>query len=353
MLPLALLHHLLLLLAIFDSGALARRGGGDHDSDSSSGSGGSSSESDGSDGNNVSSGPSGCGSETPSNQLSTTYLVPSHAQNWTSQAGAMSTMASPDIYDGSYFQGEGLISYDMVKGSECHNSKELRVLGYAWIGPPPPNPQGSENPFMIGFKAWESSKDVSEIHTSYSQIKWEGDMCASPPDLFRIATTRGSTSRGKASDTMTLNVSEGSDTIDFNGTTVKDLSPRISGYQGLFRLRAGGCLAHDTDMHWPDTTAMQGSITNTTMKLKFTGAVDMNSTQYQFYKGREEDLKVNFTVTFSGQFDSVNSTHAVHVQQGNQSLAWVPTNAAGIVSGGWPYTLGCTAGVQIMLWWLW
>ncbi|KJK63766.1 hypothetical protein P875_00064767 [Aspergillus parasiticus SU-1] len=207
-----------------------------------------------------------------------------------------------------------------------------------------------------GFKAWESTKAVSEIHTSYTQIKWEGDSCSSEPDLFGIVTTRGSASRTEASDTMIMNVSTSSaapGAVDFNASTVTDLSPRISDSEGLFRLRAQSCASHDTDMRWPATTVMQGSVTNTTLELEFSGLVDMNSTQYQSYAGRDEDLKVNFTVTFSGQFDSVNSTHALNVQQGNQSLTWVPNSAVNIVSGSWGYILVGAAGIQILALNLW
>ncbi|KAB8212154.1 hypothetical protein BDV34DRAFT_208614 [Aspergillus parasiticus] len=341
----------LLLLSIFDGGVVARRGGGgDHNTDSNSDSSSDGDSDSGSGGSDDSSSPSGCGSGDTSNALSNTYLVPRHAWNWTSQSGAYST-DSPTIYDGSYFQGEGYLSYNITNGNQCQSTKQLRLLGYAWIGPQPPYPSGSENPFIIGFKAWESTKAVSEIHTSYTQIKWEGDSCSSEPDLFGIVTTRGSASRTEASDTMIMNVSTSSaapGAVDFNASTVTDLSPRISDSEGLFRLRAQSCASHDTDMRWPATTVMQGSVTNTTLELEFSGLVDMNSTQYQSYAGRDEDLKVNFTVTFSGQFDSVNSTHALNVQQGNQSLTWVPNSAVNIVSGSWGYILVGAAGIQIL-----
>ncbi|BAE64020.1 unnamed protein product [Aspergillus oryzae RIB40] len=340
----------LLLLSIFDGGVVARRGGGgNYDSGSNSDSSSDGDSDNGSGGGDDSSSPSGCGSGA-SNALSNTYLVPRHAWNWTSQSGAYST-DSPTIYDGSYFQGEGYLSYNITNGNKCQSTKQLRLLGYAWIGPQPPYPAGSENPFIIGFKAWESTKAVSEIHTSYTQIIWEGDSCASEPDLFGIVTTRGSASRTEASDTMIMNVSTSPaapGAVDFNASTVTDLSPRISDSEGLFRLRAQSCASHDTDMRWPATTVMQGSVTNTTLGLEFSGSVDMNSTQYQFYAGRDENLKVNFTVTFSGQFDSVNSTHALNVQQANQSLAWVPNSAVNIVPGSWGYILAGAAGIQIL-----
>ncbi|KAE8380448.1 hypothetical protein BDV26DRAFT_279516 [Aspergillus bertholletiae] len=342
---------LLLLLAIFDSGVVARRGGGDHDHDGD----GDSSGGDNDSGSDDSSGPSGCGDGGASNALGTTYIVPRHAWNWTSQSGAYAT-DSPTIYDGSYFQGEGSLSYNMTSSSQCQSTKKLRLLGYAWIGPQPPYPAGSENPFIVGFKAWESTRAVSEIHTSYTQIKWEGDSCVSQPDLFRIVTTRGSASGTEASDTMVMNISTStaaSDVVSFNATTVPDPDPRIGDSDGLFRLRAASCASRDTDMHWPATTVVEGSVTNNTLELKFSGSVDMNSTQYQFYVGRDEDLKVNFTVTFSGQFDSVNSTHALNIQQGNQTLAWIPNSGSDIMLQGWSYTLVCAIGAQIFAWSLW
>ncbi|KAB8261631.1 hypothetical protein BDV32DRAFT_32643 [Aspergillus pseudonomiae] len=346
----------LLLVAIFNGGAVARRGGGgDHDSDSDGDSSSDGDNNSGSGGSDGSSGSSGCGSGGTSNGLSTTYLVPRHAWNWTSQSGAYAT-DSPTIYDGSYFQGEGSLSYNMTTGTQCQITKQLRLLGYAWVGPQVPYPTGPENPFIVGFKAWESTKSVSEIHSSYTQITWEGDSCSSQPDLFRIVTTKGSASRTEAADTMIMNVSTSSaapDVVDFNATTGTDSDLRISDSDGLFRLRAESCASHDTDMHWPATTVMQGSVTNTTLELKFSGSVDQNSSQYQSYDGINENLKVNFTLTFSGQFDSVNSTHALNVQRSNQSLAWVPNSATNIASGAWGYILIAAVGIHVMALDLW
>ncbi|KAI9041894.1 uncharacterized protein KD926_006440 [Aspergillus affinis] len=354
MVPLAFLARLLLLLAILDKGVLARRGGGDHDSDSdedSSSEDGSSSG--GSDGSGDSSSTSSCGNQVHSNALSNTYLVPSYAANWTSQGGARAA-PNPTIYDGSFFQGEAHLSYNLRTGSRCQLSKELRLLGYAWIGPQPPYPKGAENPFLIGFKAWKSDKAVSEIHSSYSDIKWEGDSCSSEPDLFRITTSTSSINRDGTWDIMTLDVSPSSNTLDavhLNATTVHELE--VSKYDGLFRLRAEKCLLDDTDMHWADTTIMEGSVTNTTMELKFSGLVDMNSTSYDLYLGRDKDVKANFTITFTGQFDSANSTHALEIHKGNQTLTWVPNNAVGVASGRWAYRLGFSVGVQMIIWGLW
>ncbi|KAF7590400.1 hypothetical protein BBP40_002901 [Aspergillus hancockii] len=353
---LAYLTRLLLLLAIFDGSVLARRGGGDHDSDSDSDSSSNNSDDDSSSGgSDGSSSSSGCGSGSPSTSLSNTYLVPVNARNWTSQSGAFAT-ASPSIYDGSYFYGEGYLSYDMNRtaGDECRDAKQLRVLGYAWIGPQPPYPKGPRNPFIIGFKAWQSNNAVSDIFTSYPLIIWNEASCPSEPDLFRVVTT---TDYGSAAvDTMSMNVSTISTTpgaVQFNATTMTDPDPKIDKYDGLFRLRHGSCLSIDTSMSWPDTTVMQGSVTNTTLELKFSGSVDINASQYESFTSRYKDFKVNFTVTFSGQFDSANSTHALNVQQGNQSLEWVANSAADIVSGGWGYMLVWTVGIQIMIWNLW
>ncbi|KAK1144151.1 hypothetical protein N8T08_005813 [Aspergillus melleus] len=354
MVPLTLLALLLLLVAIFDQGVLARRGGGDHDGDSygdSSGDDGSSSG--GSDGSGDSSSPSDCGDQVQSNALSNTYLVPSHATNWTSQGGARAA-PSPTIYDGSFFQGEVHLSYNLTSGSKCRVSKELRLLGYAWIGPQPPYPKGAENPFIIGFKSWKSDKAVNEIHSSYSAIRWEGDMCSSEPDLFRIRTSTGSVSGDSAWDIMTLDVSPSSttsDAVQFNAITVPDI--KVSRYDGLFRLRAENCLLHDTDIHWPDTAIMEGSVTNTTMELKFSGLANTNSSSYQLYVGSEKDVKANFTLTFTGQFDGANSTHALEIQKGDQSPTWVPNNAIRIMSSGWSYGSGCIAGIQLIIWGLW
>lgn len=357
MVPLGYLARLLFLLSTFHTGVLARRGGGDYDGDSDSNSGdgiGSSGDEGGSDGSDDSS-TSGCGSQLPSSALSSTYLVPSHARNWTSQGGARAA-PSPTIYDGSFFQGEAYLSYNITAGPYCQKLRRLRLLGYAWIGPQPPYPKGPTNPFIIGFKAWQSDANVSNIHSSYSQIKWEGDTCASEPDLFRITTTRGSVSRTNASNTMVLDVSSESitsDAVHFNASTVQSPSPRLSQYDGLFRLRAGSCLQHDTDFFWPEKTIMEGSVSNTTMELKFSGSVNMNSTQYQHYLGREEDFKMTFTVKFTGQLDSPNSTHALRVQQGNDTLTWIPNNALAIRTGGFLESFVWIMGIHAVIWCLW
>ncbi|KAE8404792.1 hypothetical protein BDV37DRAFT_293682 [Aspergillus pseudonomiae] len=344
MVPQAFLTQLLLLLAIFSGNALARRGGGgDSDSDSDSG--------------DDSSGGSGGGSGSPkcentNNLLSTVYLVPGNAWNWTSQ-GSRKTDASPTEYDGSYFQGEGQLSYNITGGSRCPGANgELRLLGYAWVGPQPPYPTGPLNPFIVGFKAWESDAPVSEIHTSYKPIKLtEDSVCPGDPDLFQAVTTRGWTDLEAhtfgASDVMIMNVSSDSTAsaaVRFNATTASDPKPAFGVGEGAVRLPGRTCDSDGLHMGWPPTTMLNGTVTNTTLELRFVGSVNTSS-DYKYYEGRQDNLHIEFAVTFSGQFDSINSTKALNIHSRNQTLAWVPNNGVRVLPGRWWYMLMWVVGI--------
>ncbi|KAE8339489.1 hypothetical protein BDV24DRAFT_135688 [Aspergillus arachidicola] len=343
------LTQLLLLFTIFGSGSLARRGGGgDNDSDNDS-------DGDSSGGSGSSSGSSGCG--TTNNLLTTTYVVPNNAWNWTSQ-GSRSADASPTIYDGSYFQGEGYISYNITGGSRCRDANgKLRILGYAWVGPQPPYPTGPLNPFIVGFKAWESDKPVNEIHTSYNPIKWtENSVCPMEPDLVRIATTRGwidlTAHTSGASDVMIMNVSMDttkSPAVRFNATTASDPKPAIDGGEGLIRLPGRTCSSYGISTGWPSTTILNGSVTNTTLDLRFVGSGNTSS-DYKNYRGTEDELHIEFSVTFSGQLDSINSTKVLNIQSGNQTLTWVPNDGVRVLSGRWWYMLMWVFGICIANW---
>ncbi|KAE8155827.1 hypothetical protein BDV40DRAFT_310575 [Aspergillus tamarii] len=343
------LTQFLLLFSIFSGGSLARRGGGgDTDSDSDSGG-------DSSGGSGGSSGSSGCG--TTNNLLSTTYIVPNNAWNWTSQGSGYAD-ASPTVYDGTYFQGEGYLSYNITGGSRCRGTNgELRILGYAWVGPQPPYPTGPLNPFIVGFKAWESDQPVSEIHTAYKPIKWtETSVCPMEPDLIRIATTRGwmdlTAHTSGASDVMIMNVSTDSTqsaAVRFNATTASDPKPAIDGGEGLIRLPGRTCSSYGIHMGWPSTTILNGSVTNTTLDLRFAGSGNTSS-DYINYRGTEDELHIEFSVIFSGQVDGINSTKLLNIQSGNQTLAWVPNGGVHVLPGRWWYVLMWVVEICIMNW---
>ncbi|KAF5855360.1 hypothetical protein ETB97_009349 [Aspergillus alliaceus] len=244
--------------------------------------------------------------------------------------GSRNAEASPTVYDGSYFQGEGHISYNITGGSRCRGvSGEIRMLGYAWVGPQPPYPTGPKIPSSSG------SSHGNPI----------SDTCHDDPDLFRIATTRGwndwTAHTYGASDVMVMNVSADSTTLPavrFTATTASDPRPSINAGQGLVRLPGRACSSNEIAMDWPVATVMNGSVTNTTLELRFDGSGNTTSNyKHCSGSGTEDGLRIEFIVTFSGQFDSVNSTKALNIQHLNQTPSWVPNDGSRILLFDWWY----------------
>jgi hypothetical protein len=60
-------------------------------------------------------------------------------------------------------------------------------------------------------------------------------------------------------------------------------------------------------MGWPEQIIITGSVTNKTLIISIIGAGD-TKTVYKYYKGKEDDIHIIFNMTFSGTFDSTNST---------------------------------------------
>ncbi|GFF58226.1 hypothetical protein IFM46972_11038 [Aspergillus udagawae] len=302
---------------------VARRGNGDSE-DSSDASGDSSSSS----GSSSSTLSDSCG---PRHHTLYSYdLVPGNAYNWTTNAGGLKGR-NPTTYDGSYFQGEAFLGYTITGGTRCPNATgSVRMLGYAWIGPQTPYPKGPENPIIIGFKAWESDKPLENITFSYDYLD-DSPYCPRPPDLTKLTTTRGWTDwearTYRAGDIVRISLlpdQARAGAVLFNGSTIPNLDPAPAYEDGNILLPASSCDSDERlSVGWPERTIITGSVTNETLTISIVGA-GATKTAYKYYKGKEDDIHVTFNVTFSGTFDSTNSTRRVAVQQASQPmLFWV------------------------------
>lgn len=309
---------LLCLLFIGIPDVLARRGGGGSDSD-----GGSNNDSGGGgSGGDSSSGDEHCG--TPEHPIVWKWdLIPPNAQNDTKGKGS--------DYGGSFFKGEASLDYTIVAGEACNlNSTEsTHMLGYAWIGPQAPYPVGPTNPIIIGFKAWETDKSLGEIGDSYTYIK-NDDYCPQMPDLFRVTTTQGWTDFDartyRAADVMNMTVTEGAadqGKVFFNATAADKINEQHAAGGVLLSLPRGTCRSpHGYSFPFPDRLAMNGSFTNTTLNLTFSGRGNATSND-----GNDE-LTAEFKVTFAGVFDGDNSTQKLSLQQPGEPLVeWVANSA--------------------------
>ncbi|KAF9894922.1 hypothetical protein FE257_004544 [Aspergillus nanangensis] len=323
----------LLLLGI-STGVWARRGGGDEDSDS----GGDSSSSTG--GDTSSSSTDHCGSSHQS--LSAYDVIPDNVANWTSMTAPWQDRAT--TYDGSYFYGEAFLNYSIEGESHCSDTDSpIRMLAYAWLGPQSPYPKGSKNAFALGFKAWLSDLPLDQIANSYDKVPW-GEYCPIAPDLVKIQTSRKYTDFEKrtvtASDVIDMEFSEDQDHANmarFNGTLVNGVDISENWYNDIVALPPSVC---DTDgvqgLGWPAGTTLSGSVTNSTIKLRLEG-VSNTTTDYKHYVGTNEDeIRVMFSVTFSGTFDGINSTQALKVADDGQALfSWVENGGLHVVPFGW------------------
>ncbi|OQE25860.1 hypothetical protein PENFLA_c008G09915 [Penicillium flavigenum] len=344
-----LLRHTFLttlaLLAV-PTGVLSRKGGdsssSDSDSDSSS-SGGSSGSSDSGDSDDTSSSTT---SSSGGNRCSDTHrldfgdLQPDHYYQY-NRAPRRGHPSAYSDWDGVFFKGEANLKYtiitppnnltegDIVSSSliTCPVGKQsMRMLGAAWVGAKAPTPAGPVNPFTLGFKAWESNIRVSDIDYSYS-------VCENP-DLIRLTTTVDWYSGGsveKAMDAVALNITQAADNRDkilFDGVyDLKDwadserssMEPAEYDNSGLWdqmislpdSLCSEGRRLGKILIGWPTGTHINGSMTNETLELNFSG-----STVAGFGRGftiTDTDTKVNvtFELTFTGSFDAANSSQVV------------------------------------------
>ncbi|PKX90169.1 uncharacterized protein P174DRAFT_506948 [Aspergillus novofumigatus IBT 16806] len=306
----------LVLLAVPPAVA-ARRGGGGGDSDTSSdGDGASSSD------------PEGTSTIGGSKRS-----CPLNAYNWTSNAVG----GNPTTYDGSYFQGEAFLHWQFTAGKQCRNGTgSVRMLGYAWVGPQPPYPTGPTNPLIIGFKAWQTNEALENITFSYDFLN-DGLYCPTEPDLVKVQTSDGWTDyqastdipradRARAHDVFDLGLApdtERPDSVLFNGSLVPDLKPEPK-YAVEILLPASACNQPSRlSLGYAEVLNMAGSLTNTTLELRMAGE---GSGSYSSATG--EIPRAMFNITFSGTFDSRNSTRAVAIKQDTQPMvSWVDNGA--------------------------
>ncbi|KAJ5787083.1 hypothetical protein N7457_002073 [Penicillium paradoxum] len=348
-----LLRHpfitLLTLLAI-PTRVLGRKGGpdGDNDSDSSSGSGSSGSggssdsdsSSDSSDGGDTSSTTSTGYHCTDTHRLDFGDLRPNHYEKYISEAHRNRRLGSVySDWDGVYFKGETLFTYTITiptnKSAESSSSIEcpigehtMRMLGVAWVAAKAPGPKGPINPFTVGFKAWESNIRVSDIDYSYSQCE--------NLDLIRFCTTvdwHKKEGENDAMDAVELNITqaaEDSNKIDFDGVyDLKDWADserdsfRPARYDngGLWdqqimlpeRLCSDGNKLGKLFIGWPTGTRVNGSMTNETLEMNFSGSVNGAQFEriYNKLSSRVATADVAFEIKFTGKIDAANSSQVV------------------------------------------
>lgn len=256
---------------------------------------------------------------------------------------------------GAFFQGEAFFNYkvpdfeDINDPDVCETEwQSLRMLGYAWAGPQSEyNPVGSKNPFLFGFKAWESDNPVADIGTSYTGLNTRYGACSEEPDLVRFLTTTGvdakhvrlesigitvySSYPQRAADLFPLNATASitdPEAVDFQARFVEDAGDPAA--ESTHELRLSDSVG-DTHERWirigfDEEMAVNGSITNSTLDLHIVGNTTM-STGKPTGPGKVEcNSAVN--VTFSGTFHSANSTEKPSIRQKNQPLVSFEKNDA-------------------------
>ena len=334
----------LALLAV-PTGVLSRKGGGDgssSDSDSSSSSG-SSGTSDSSDSDDTSSSTSSSSGEThcfDTHVLNFDNLQPSHYYKY-NQAPRRGHASVKTDWDGVYFKGDAHLKYtiitppnnltegDIVSSSliECPVGRQsMRMLGVAWVGAKTPTPVGPVNPFTLGFKAWESNVRVSDIDYSYR-------LCEDP-DLIQLTTTvdwYNETSVEKAMDAVEFNITQAADNsnkILFDGVyDLKDwadskrsyLEPALYDNTGLWREKISlpdGLCSERSNLGkiifvWPTGTHINGSMTNETLVLNFSGSTIAGFESRSGWKDTDTKVNVTFEFTFTGSLDAANSSQVV------------------------------------------
>ncbi|KAJ5427236.1 hypothetical protein N7465_002306 [Penicillium sp. CMV-2018d] len=343
-------HPFLTILALLAVPApvLSRKGGGDgsssdSDSSSSSGSGGSSGSGDSSDSDDTSPSTSSSSGEThcfDTHLLNFDNLQPEHYYEY-NQAPRRGHASVKTDWDGVYFKGEAMLKYtiitppnnstedDIVSSSliKCPVGRQsMRMLGVAWVGAKTPTPAGPVNPFTLGFKAWESNVRVSDIDYSYKSCE--------DPDLMQLTTTVdwfNETSVEKAMDAVVFDVTQATDNsnkILFDGVyDLKDwadserdhLEPALYDNTGLWREKISlpdSLCSERSNLGkiifvWPTGTHINGSMTNETLELNFSGSTIAGFERRS--RSQETDTKVNvtFEFTFTGSLDAANSSQVV------------------------------------------
>ncbi|KAL2784126.1 hypothetical protein BJX66DRAFT_317208 [Aspergillus keveii] len=341
-----------------------RRGGGHSDSDSdSSSNSNSNNDEDSSDSSSPSSSGPYC--DTPINPPPNieVNLIPDNGDN--------RNYRGVSNYDGSFFYGEAWLGYEILETTgidTCNSSAEnpIRLLGYAWMGPQSEEPAGPTNPYIIGFQAWESKEAVEDINTSYDYVMWDPNekWCPEEPDLFLVRTThswRGSASEpgGElpivAADVIDMEFAadeQNPTAVSFNGTMPDVITPEPRNEGFPFRLLGlPGRICTDERVYWiednVDRLGLSGSVTNATLDLVLTG----RGVAVPYRNNVAHNLTVEFNVTFSGRFDTANSTERPDIRQAEEALiTWVGNSGVrGAPPLGWVGSSCFTALLSLLL----
>lgn len=324
----------LLLLLLTPTGVLSRRGSGGWGSDSDSSSDGDGDYSDSGDSSSSSSGSSyTC---TDDYFLRVDDLQPFHYENYTFIFG------DPDAYtdwNGVYFQGESFFQYQIrdrptnytYHGANCPTgTHSIRMLGMAWVGPKAPTPTYLQNPFTLGFKAWQSNNDVSDITYSYSFCDTDVDLVhfSTTVDWREYASNTNDDTEG-AIDSVVLNITQAADDsreVLFNG--VYDVTS-LSSAQIIYSNDG----IHDDQIHLPPQTCslqgeiligiptgtyLNGSMTNDTLKLDISGSTIAGFAD--LYGSSDARVNVTFHISFEGSYAAANSSQIVTVGESGRPL---------------------------------
>jgi hypothetical protein len=311
------------------AGVSSRKGdGGSSSSGSSSDNDGSSSSSSSSSG-----GTSVCKDD---HKLTTTGLQPFYYLNYTMVAGEPGAYTD---WNGLYFQGEASFDYVIrdlptnytYLGTNCpKDHRSIRMLGIAWVGPRTPLPTDLHNPFTLGFQAWQSDNSVANITYSYSS-------CDTDVNLVQLKTTVEWSEYDHATnkdvtgaiDAVVLNVTQASNDsheIQFDGiydvsslSSAQTISKSDGTHEDQIHIPAETCsMKGDILIGWPTGTLINGTMTNDTLTLSISGETIAGFGD--LYGSSTEEVNVTFNITFTGTYDSANSSQIVHVGETNGSL---------------------------------
>ncbi|CAG8890620.1 unnamed protein product [Penicillium egyptiacum] len=341
-------HPFLTILALLavPTRVLSRKGGDSSSSDSesdTSSSGGSSGSSDPGDSEDTSSSTSTSSGGlhcSDTHRLDFDDLQPPHYYQY-NRAPRRGHASAYSDWDGVFFKGEASLKYTIItppnnltEGDIASSSlitcpfgtQSTRMLGAAWVGAKAPTPAGPVNPFTLGFKAWESNVRVSDIDYSYSVCE---DL-----DLVQLTTTVDWYNGGsieKAMDAVALNITQAagnSNKILFDGVyDLKDWADSErnsiqaaeydnSGLRGQMislpdSLCSEGRKLGKILIGWPTGTHINGSMTNETLELNFSGLTVAGFEHGSPFPDTDTKVNVTFEFTFTGSFDAANSSQVV------------------------------------------
>jgi hypothetical protein len=289
-------------------------------------------------------------------------VIPKNAYNWTTNVKG-NDGDNPTTYDGSFFQGDATMQWRFTPARRCRNNNNtgtLRMRAYAWVGPQPPYPKGPTNPIIIGLNAWATAEELNITYFDFDFLDYDDDdyfdsLDAGPRlycpnaelDLIKFHTSAGWTPRSdrdRAQDVVDLDLfpdSNSQDTVLFNGSMVPDLHPATSN-SVKFLLPGAACYNQSLiSLRFPMRVNLTGSLTNTTLEMQITGEGNVSTSSAR------GESRAMFNLTFSGMFDSANSTRAVAIKQDTQPMVfWVD-------NGGINYGSGRMLKLMFMWWIFW